>query len=253
MPSLFRALRSFASLAAGRLYEDAWYFVVDVALDPSAASGFLPSGLSLARPERASVFFARFEKTSFGSTYDEAGVLFHVKRRFRRGLFSPWMVVNDDVALVLGREVLGYPKKLAEIDLRVDGDDVRAEVSRRGQPLLSLEATLGSAMPASDAPSVLGPRAYGVRGAFGPHAQQLVAFAPRERIREVRRATASLTVHATSATEGGVVRDPLAAFGLGRVLDARLHRIDIRASLPPRVVGGASLAFAAKSLGARYL
>lgn len=256
MASLFRALRSFASLASGRLYEDAWYFVVDVALDPSAAHHFLPKGLSLARPAKASVFFARFEKTSFGSSYDEAGVLFHVKRRFRHGLFSPWMVVTDDVALVLGREVLGYPKKLAEIDLRIDGDDVRAEVARRGQRLLSLEAKLGSgiALPSRrDVRPVLGPRAYGVRGAFGPGAQELVTFSPRERPREVRRATASLTVHPTNATEGGVVRDPLSAFGLGPVIEARLHRIDIHASLPPRVVGRGSLAFAAKNLGARYL
>jgi len=253
MPSLFRALRSFATLASGRLYEDAWYFVVDVALDEAAAREFLPSGLALAKPAKASVFFARFEKTSFGSSYDEAGVLFHVKRWLRPGLFSPWMVVTDDVALVLGREVLGYPKKLAEIDLRIDGDSIRAEVARRGQKLLSLDATLGDAIPARDVRPVLGPRAYGVRGAFGPGAQELVTFSPRERPREVRRAEASLAVHPTTATEGGVVRDPLCALGLGRVVEARLHRIDIHASLPPRVVGSGSLAFAARNLGARYL
>lgn len=251
--SFLGGLRSFASLTRGRLYEDALYFVVDVELDARAARSFLPAGLSLAKPARASVFFARFTKTSFGSVYDEAGVLFHVRRRLRNGVFSPWMVVTDDVALVLGREVLGYPKKLADIDLVIDDDHVRAEVSRRGQRLLSLDAKLGAAVRESDAPSVLGPRAYGVRGAFGPFAQQLVTFTPRERPRAVRRATAELTVHATSASEGNVVRDPLASFGLGRVLDARLHRLDIHASLPPRVVRSASLSFALKTLGAKYL
>lgn len=253
MSSFFGGLRSFAALSSGRLYEDAKYFVVDVELDPAAARAFLPAGLSLAKPAKASVFFARFTKTSFGSVYDEAGILFHVRRRWRRGIFSPWMVVTDDVALVLGREVLGYPKKLADIDLVIDADRIRAEVSRRGQRLLSLDAKLGTAMREGDAPSVLGPRAYGVRGAFGPCAQQLVTFTPRECPLEVRRATAELTVHPTSATEGGVVRDPLSAFGLGRVLDARLHRLDIHAGLPPRVVRSASLSFAMKGLGARYL
>ncbi|MBS2014971.1 MAG: acetoacetate decarboxylase family protein [Deltaproteobacteria bacterium] len=253
MASLLDGLRSFASLAGRTLYEDAWYLVVDVALDARHARAFLPPGLDLVEPAVARVFVARFARTSFGSVYDEAGVLFHVRRRLRRGLFSPWMVVTDDVALVLGREVLGYPKKLAEIDLRVDGDEVHAHVARRGQPLLSLDATLGDSMRATDAPAVLGPRAFNVRGGFGPRALELVTFAPRERAREVRHATARLVIHPTAKAEGDVVRDPLAALGLGRVLGARLHRIDIHPSLPPRVVRGAGLAFAMRSLGARYL
>jgi len=31
------------------------------------------------------------------------------------------MVVDDDTALILGRELLGFPKKMADIELEVDG------------------------------------------------------------------------------------------------------------------------------------
>jgi acetoacetate decarboxylase len=31
------------------------------------------------------------------------------------------MVVDDDTALILGREMLGFPKKMADIELEVDG------------------------------------------------------------------------------------------------------------------------------------
>jgi acetoacetate decarboxylase len=53
------------------------------------------------------------------------------------------MVVDDDAALILGRELLGYPKKLAEISLVESGSGVVGSVRRKGTEIMRIEASLG--------------------------------------------------------------------------------------------------------------
>lgn len=253
-------VRKIGSLAnvGGAMYTGAVFFAVRVALDARAAEKWLPPGVSLARPAIATVFAARFPETSFGSVYDEAGIFFHVRRRLRDAVFCPWMVVTDDVALIVGRELCGYPKKLARVTFRYGGrdagttseGDVFAEVERRGRVVLALRGVVGARV--SDAPPMLGQRALNVRGALGLTAQRLVTFTPRETVREVRSATAEIAIGSPSpGLEEG--RDPLEALGLGEVLGAHLYRVDVAAGLPPREVRGAGLGFALRGLGARWL
>ena len=243
------------------MYTGAIFFAVRVALDPTRARRWLPPGVRLARPHVATVFASRFPETSFGSVYDEAGVFFHVTRRFRSAVFCPWMVVTDDVALTVGRELLGYPKKLARIafDLGTgaEGSEVRAEVERRGRVLMRLHGRVGEQV--DDAPPMLGQRALNVRGSLGPFSQRLVTFTPRERIVSAHRASAELELPSPPTTtrldararEEG--RDPLDELGLGAVLGAHLYRVDIRAGWPPRDVARVSARFALHGIGARWL
>src|ERR1700733_10245259 len=117
------------------LYVDAHYLVADVDLDPRRARGFVPFPLRLASPPTASVFTAFFPHTSFGSVYREAGVFLHVRgvgMRAPTAVFSPWMIVDDDVALIAGRELLGYPKKLGSIEWTMAGDEVHPLAARPG-------------------------------------------------------------------------------------------------------------------------
>ena len=216
----------------GPLYAGAIFFAARVALDERAARRWLPPGVSLATPATATVFAAHFPHTSFGSVYDEAGIFFHVRRRFRDAAFCPWMVVTDDVALTVGRELLGYPKKLAQVRFGLgdgrEGAAVSAEVERRGKVLLRLSGRVGEAV--DEAPPMLGQRFLNVRGALGLGTQRLVTFHPRERIRSVHRASALLDIprHAHDPD-----RDPLGDLGLGAVLGAHLYRVDVSAGLPP--------------------
>jgi len=187
------------------------------------------------------VFVAHFPWTAFGSTYREAGVLLHVRRRLRRAVFCPWMVVDDDVALISGRELLGYPKKLAErIELEIDGDDVRALAVRRGTKLVEIRARLGAEVAVDAAPKMLGQRVINVR------ARRLVTFTPRERMSSARIGSAEISI-------GSSERDPLVDLGIatGRVLDAHLLRCDASAGLPPRDLRSAGLGFSLRSLPLR--
>jgi acetoacetate decarboxylase len=260
-----RRLRDLANFG-GNTYTGAVFFAARVALDPARARLWLPPGVSLARPAVATVFAAHFPETSFGSVYDEAGIFFHVRRHFRSAVFCPWMVVTDDVALTVGRELLGYPKKLARIafdfgDAAV-GTDVRAEVERRGRVVMRLRGRVGERV--DDAPPMLGQRALNVRGSLGPFSQRLVTFTPREEIVIARRASAELelppSLHASHVSQRGRAqmrleegRDPLDDFGLGAVLGAHLYRVNVRAGWPPRDVRRVGLGFAMRGLGARWL
>jgi acetoacetate decarboxylase len=224
-------LRAMMFPAGGWLYEDAHYLVCDVDLDPDAARAFVPAPLRLDERAHASVFLAWFPKNTFGSVYREAGVFFHVRHGRTRAVFSPWMIVDDDVALITGRELLGYPKKLGEISFTLDGDRVSSAAARRGEPLLSMEGTLGDRIV--DAPPIIGQTHRNVRASMGLAMPKIIAFEPREEQIDVRHAELRLRV-------GSSERDPLGDMGLGEVRAARLHRVNIAGSKLPIPIRGVS-------------
>ena len=133
------------------------------------------------------------------------------------------MILDDDVALIIGRELLGYPKKLGEISWHHEGDRIAAHATRRGADLVHIEGTLGAVI--DDPPPFLGRPHRNAVGTLGLGLPMLTAFTPCERPLEVREADVSVQI-------GGSQRDPLHEMGLGDVVEARLHRVDIdRANL----------------------
>lgn len=219
--------RLAALLAPGDwIYRDAHYLVADFELDPRIARTLVPWPLRLASPARAQVFTAYFPHTTFGSVYREAGILLEVVHRGTRAVYSPWMLVDDDVALIAGRELLGYPKKLGDFDWRVGtttGDLIHNVTRRRGHTLIEMTGTLGAAI--ASPPPMLGRPHRNVRTSLGLALPKVIAFAPRERVVEVREANITVTISGSS-------RDPLHEMGLGNVLGARLHRVDLGGRLP---------------------
>lgn len=226
-----RRLASMLGGGGGWIYRDAHYLVAEVAVDARAARRWLPRCLRVAEPATASIFTAWFPHTTFGSVYREAGILLHAVHRGARAVFSPWMIVDDDVALVAGRELLGYPKKMGEIDFAIDGDRVRGVARRRGVELVRMDAALGDRL--ASPPPMLGRPHRNVRASMGIAVPTIVAFTPKEEVVEVRRAEIALAV-------GGSERDPLAELGFGEVRAARLHRVNLGGRRPPLPVGIAS-------------
>jgi len=215
----------------GWLYTDAHYLVADMDVDARAAARWVPWPLRLARPATASIFTAWFPSTTFGSVYREAGLFLHVEHLGRRAIFCPWMIVDDDVALIVGRELLGYPKKLGDIDFVVDGDRVSGVAWRRGTELLRMEGTLGARV--ADPPPMLGRPHRNVRTSLGLALSKVIAFTPREEPVEVRRAALEVRV-------GSSERDPLGDLGFGAVRAAHLHRVNLGGAVPPLPVSAVS-------------
>lgn len=212
------------SLLPSRLYRGAEYLVAEMPIDPRVAERWLPRSLRLAS-DVADLFTASFSDNAFGSVYLEAGVFLRVRHWGRTAIHCPWMVVDDDVALILGRELLGYPKKLARLEWDRDGDVLRTRCRRRGSQLLSMHATLGEVV-ASPPPFLGRPH----RNLVGTILPRVVAFTPREAPIEVRDAEIRVEVH-------GSERDPLHELGFGSVVRGRLHRVDVMRGLPPFPVG----------------
>ena len=225
-----RELVRYVRPESGWIYRDARFLAARVELDPVAAR-VLPRGLSLSSPPRATVFVAHFPDTSFRSIYNEAGVFLHVRRWGSEAIHCPWMLVDDDVALITGRELLGYPKKLGRIELREVGTRVHAEVERKGDRVLEMTATLGESDPTP--PPMEGQTTYNVLGSIGFSVQRLVKFAPREQILEARRARVELVVHRAE-------RDPICDLGLGPVTSAHYYRLNLGAGVLPRPVAAVS-------------
>lgn len=224
--------RLWEMLALGRwLYEDAHYFSAEVEIDPDAAKRWIPRPLKLAMPARATVFTGFFPRNTFGSVYNEAGLFLHVEHRWTRAIYCPWILVDDDVALILGRELLGYPKKMGELEFEISGDHIRGSASRRGARLLHMEGVLGERV--IDPPPMLGRPHRNVRASLGLVWPKVIAFTPHEEAIEVRKVDVKIEV-------GGSARDPLNELGIGRVHASYLHRVNIKARGIPLPCGGVS-------------
>lgn len=162
--------------------------VADVEVNPSVARTWLPPALSLLRTAAATVFVADYPETAMGFAYREAGVLLHARLRATPVLHCAWMVVDDDTALILGRELLGFPKKLAAIDVELAGPSARARVVRRGAEVLAFDARPDDASDGRECDR----RAFAhpivnVRGVPGVAPTLLVGMAPNERRHASRR------------------------------------------------------------------
>ncbi|PQP20831.1 acetoacetate decarboxylase family protein [Rhodococcus opacus] len=202
------------------LYRDAHYFTATVDIDPTHITQWLPTGVRPTEPARADLFTAYFPDNNFQSPgYHEAGLFVHVNTMRGTGIHCPWMIVDDDVALIIGRELLGYPKKLGQIDWTLTDTDIHAEAGRRGHTLLTMGGRLGAVI--ADPPPILARPHRNVVGLTGLFPSWLLAFTPRESVVEVRRIE-DLTLQIR-----GSERDPLDQMGIGQVIEARLHRVDL--------------------------
>lgn len=217
--SVLRELRALVGDAEW-MWTNAQVLTADVEVDHAAASAWLPTGLRMDRPARATLFIADYPETSFDAVYREAAVLLHVRLGPMRSIFCPWMLVDDDVALILGREILGFPKKMGEMSLEVGSDRVLASASRRGATLIEMQGTLGE--PLHDPPPFIARRTTNVWGALGLSLQRLLTFHPREKILEARRVDATVTVR-------GSRRDPLDELRCGPAQNATLYRCNVGA------------------------
>jgi acetoacetate decarboxylase len=213
-------------MAPGRwIYRDAHYFVADVEIDADAARRWVPRPLRLAKPALASIFTAHFPTNTFGSVYCEAGLFLHVEHLWTRALYCPWMLVDDDVALIFGRELLGYPKKMGTIEVSFTGERIHGSAIRRGAQLIHMSGVLGPAL--DDPPPMLGRPHRNIRSSLGLALPKLIAFTPREEAILVRR------VDDVKLEIGSSERDPLHELGFGRVHAAYLHRVNLGAGFAP--------------------
>ncbi len=203
-----QSIRNVRGLGFGRraIWTNARMAFADVPIDARAASGWLPRPLVLASPPRATVFIASYPQTAFGSVYREAALLLGVRMFGVRMAFCPWMVVDDDRALILGRELLGYPKKMADIRFEESGGTFSGSVTRRGAEVLRVEGRVGESV--RKPPPGIGRRAVNVRGLMTFTPSHLLVFHPEESVRECRALDARVTLTSSDDDPIGIAEGP---------------------------------------------
>ncbi|MGD2127011.1 MAG: acetoacetate decarboxylase family protein [Desulfobacteraceae bacterium] len=121
---------------------------------PEIVERLLPPPLKpIARPI-ATAFVANYPETNFGVTYQEAALFLMAEFNSEPGSYCLSMPVTDDMAMVGGREIYGYPKKIGKIGLSREGKNVEGWAERGGVRFFELQATLTGKFNAEDAQDV---------------------------------------------------------------------------------------------------
>ncbi|MDY6835188.1 MAG: acetoacetate decarboxylase family protein [Chloroflexota bacterium] len=121
---------------------DAEVLTVFFMTKPEIVQRLLPPPLEPAAMPVGFVFVANYPRTSFGVTYLESSLFLQAEFNGEQGAYCLSMPVTNDIALILGREALGYPKKMGNIGLTRQGKDVEGWTERRGVRFLDVRAKL---------------------------------------------------------------------------------------------------------------
>lgn len=97
--------------------------------DEEAAADILPEELELTSPAMASVLFIRYPFSTLGP-YEEAILGIACTWQGEPKFYIAYIVLNTDSPLVAGREIWGFPKKLAHITLENEGDLICGTMER---------------------------------------------------------------------------------------------------------------------------
>ena len=199
------------------MWTNARVLAVDVTIDASAAQALLPPPLVVSDPARATVFCADYPEGIFGIVYREAAVLIHCRDDRGPAVHCAWIMVDDDTALIQGRELLGFPKKMADFTWEERGDTVVWTVTRKGVELMRMEGRLGGEQ--ANPPAVFGRRFVNAMGSIVA-GMQIVDFAPSETHRSARTADVTLKLASSIWDPGiGELSPEVAGPGVFAVMD----------------------------------
>lgn len=102
-------------------FVDRQYFIIKYRTDPEALRRVVPEPLEIIEPVVNYEFIRMPDSTGFGD-YTESGQVVPVRFQDRVGGYTHQMFLNDHPPIAGGREIWGFPKKLAQPTLAVETD-----------------------------------------------------------------------------------------------------------------------------------
>jgi acetoacetate decarboxylase len=128
------------------------YLIITYRTDPEKLRALVPEPL-LPDSDTVKYEFIRMpDSTGFGD-YTETGQVIPVTFRGRKGGYSHCMFLNDEPPIAAGRELWGFPKKLAQPTLRAEIDTLVGTLDYG--PVRVATGTMGYKHEAADAAAVL--------------------------------------------------------------------------------------------------
>jgi acetoacetate decarboxylase len=128
------------------------YLIVTYRTDPEALRAVVPEPLELGEPLVKYEFIRMPDSTGFGD-YTESGQVIPVRYAGQDGSYVHSMYLDDDAPILGGRELWGFPKKLAQPKISHEGEVITGTL-HYGQTLCAL-ATMGYKHRAEDGAQAL--------------------------------------------------------------------------------------------------
>ena len=128
------------------------FLIITYRTDPDALRAVVPEPLEITEPLVKYEFIRMPDSTGFGD-YTESGQVIPVSFRGARGNYVHAMYLNDHPPIAAGRELWGFPKKLAAPQLEVEIDTLVGTLDY-GKVRVA-KATMGYKHRAADHASVL--------------------------------------------------------------------------------------------------
>jgi acetoacetate decarboxylase len=128
------------------------FFIVTYRTDPAALKAVIPAPLEYIEPLVKYEFIRMPDSTGFGD-YTESGQVIPVRYEGKNGGYVHAMFLDDESPIAAGRELWGFPKKLASPKLSVEKDTLLG-VLRYG-PVPVAIATMGYKHRALDPAPIL--------------------------------------------------------------------------------------------------
>lgn len=102
-------------------FVDRQYFIIRYRTDPEALRRLIPAPLEMVEPVVNYEFIRMPDSTGFGD-YTESGQVIPVRYQDQIGGYVHQMFLNDHPPIAAGRELWGFPKKLAQPTLAIETD-----------------------------------------------------------------------------------------------------------------------------------
>lgn len=111
---------------------------------PEIIKKLLPPPLKPAKHPVACAMIAEYPKTNFGVSYREGALFLFAEYGNVTGMFCLAMPVDNDQAMIGGRETFGYPKKMSNIHFEKKGKQFKGSVERLGIKFVEIQAELNN-------------------------------------------------------------------------------------------------------------
>jgi acetoacetate decarboxylase len=133
-------------------FVDRQYLIITYRTDPARLAAVLPAPLEVDEPVVKYEFIRMPDSTGFGD-YTETGQVIPVRFQGRKGGYTHCMFLNDHPPIAGGRELWGFPKKLASPSLRAEIDTLVGTLDYG--PVRVATATMGYKHREADPSAVL--------------------------------------------------------------------------------------------------
>jgi len=94
------------------------YLIITYRTDPAAIEAVLPEPLKMAAPHVKYEFIRMPDSSGFGD-YTESGQVIPISYDGKPGGYVHSMFLDDEAPIAGGREIWGFPKKLANVSFKV--------------------------------------------------------------------------------------------------------------------------------------